>query len=78
MSAEAQLLLNALQLTNALLGAARELRVSYDELAQVMARADEEGREVTVADLEELRSGSEAARDSLRDAIARARTEGKV
>lgn len=78
MSSSAQMLLSALQLTNALMGLARELRVSYAELAEVMQRAEDEGREVTVEDLDGLRTSAHDKRESLRDAIERAKQEGKV
>lgn len=70
-------LLLVLQAANTLLAFARELGVGYAELAAVMERADREGREVTVDDLEPLRTRSDETRRQLVEAIERARREGR-
>lgn len=75
MSSNATLVLTSVKVASALLGLIRELGISYEELSQVMEKAEKEGREVTVEDLQGLVDSSKEARTSLRDAISRARDE---
>lgn len=73
MSDAAAIALVTVRTVNTLLQLARELQVSYQELADIMERAEQEGREVTLDDLESLRTNSDQALERLRKAINAAR-----
>ena len=65
--------INVIRAANLALGLIRELGVSYDELSSLMQQAEDEGRDLTVDDLESLQTGSDEARAALRQAIEDAR-----
>ena len=68
--------INVIRAANLALALVRELGVSYQELADLMEQAEQEGRDLTLNDLESLQDGSEAARESLRKAIEQSREAG--
>lgn len=70
MSNNVALALTIVRTLNTLITLSREMQVSFASLKKVMDKAETEDREVTVADLEEIRSDSDRAHQSLKDVIA--------
>lgn len=70
MSNNVALALTIVRTLNTLITLSREMQISFASLKKVMDKAETEGREVTVADLEEIRSDSDRAHQSLKDVIA--------
>lgn len=62
-----------LGIINVVMTLARELDVGYEQLTALMEQAEEEGREVTLEDIEKLDVRSDKARKSLQQAIDEAR-----
>lgn len=59
-----------LALLNTLLKITRDLGIEYKELSRLFARADSEGRDLTMADLDSLQSKALADLAKLADAVA--------
>lgn len=62
-----------LGIINVIMTLTRELDIGYKQLTALMEQAEEEGREVTLEDIEKLDVRSDKARKSLQQAIDEAR-----